>query len=443
MRHRWTHGTHASDATIPKAMASPSTVSRTKTKTVAIVGAGAIGLSCAIHLQRAGFAVEIFDPRGPGEGCTLGNAGVIATAEVLPFGRPSVLRQVPRMLFDPLGPLALRWGYLPRFAPWLLRFVAACRPAEVRRLAGAIADLLAEAVPSWRDIVKGTGGEGLLVSRGWLRLYGSESGLKAAMPEAMWRREFGVKVEFLSGGEIRDIEPALAPVFEGAVFYPDVGHVLSPLRLMRVLAQTIAQNGGLFHRRRVTRLEIQNGCATVVDEAGTSTAFDRAVIAAGAWSRSLVRTLGIDVPLDTERGYHVMLPTPAATPLRPVSVMSPGYSLIQMEEGLRLVTGIEFAGLTAPPDFRRIRRLVAHAATVLPGLKAEPMSEWLGFRPSMPTSIPVIGPLPGRPQVMLAFGHGHLGLTLGPVTGRLVADLIEDRTPLTDVTPFLPANAAI
>ncbi|MSO92527.1 MAG: FAD-binding oxidoreductase [Rhodospirillales bacterium] len=424
-------------------MPATSKIPRANSRTVAIVGAGAIGLSCAIHLQRAGFAVEIFDPRGPGEGCSSGNAGVIATAEVLPFGRPSILRQVPRMLFDPLGPLVIRWGYLPRFAPWLLRFIAACRPGEVERLAQAITSLLVEAVPSWREIVKGTDGERLLVSRGWLRLYGSKSALEAALPEAMWRRELGVKVDILKGGEIRELEPALAPIFEGAILFPEVGHTLSPLGLMRVLAAIVAQNGGRFHRRHISRIEIENGRAAVIDEADTSHAFDRAVIAAGAWSRHLVRTLGIDVPLDTERGYHVMLPTPAASPLRPVSVMSPGYSLIQMEEGLRLVTGIEFAGLQAPPDFRRIRRLVAHAATVLPGLKAEPMSEWLGFRPSMPTSIPVIGPIPGRPEVMLAFGHGHLGLTLGPATGRLVAALMEGKTPFADVAPFLPANAAI
>lgn len=422
-------------------MAAPSQGSRARPMTVAVVGAGAVGLSSAIHLRRAGHAVEVFDPEEPGQGASGGNAGVIATPEVLPFSRPSVLRQVPRMLFDPLGPLVIRWRYLPRIAPWLVRFAAACRPDELGRITGSLVAIMAEAVPCWREIVRGSDGDSLLAPRGWLRLYASQSDLRAAMAEATWRRELGVKVEIIGAKEIRDLEPALAPVFAGAVFYPDVIHVPSPARLMRVLAAIAAGDGCVLHRTLVRRLEIEDGRPVLVDAAGRRRAFDRVVVAAGAWSRRLVRTLGFDFPLDTERGYHAMMPVPAGSLSRPVTVMSPGYSLIQMEEGLRLTTGIEFAGLDAPPDFRRLRRLAQHARTVLPGLTAEPLREWLGFRPSMPRSLPVIGPLPGLPEVVVAFGHGHLGLTLGPVTGRLVADLVDGRPPIVDAAPFLPGNS--
>lgn len=405
---------------------------------IGIIGAGVVGLSCAIHLQRFGYRVEVLDPRDPGEGASLGNAGIIAVSEVFPVARAATLRQVPRMLFDPTGPLVVRCRYAPFIAPWLIRFVAASRPAEVHRITRALASLLAPAMEAWRDMVQACGVEHRLVSQGWLRLLTTQSNLEIAARDAELQRELGVRVDILGTADICDLEPALAPIFAGGVFFPDAGNLTSPLGMMRTLAARVVQNGGIIAKREASHIEIADGQAVVADVSGTRTAYDRVIVAAGAWSRRLVRTLGLDVPLDTERGYHVMLPTPSQPLRRPVTVPDPGYTLVQMEDGVRLTSGVEFAGLSAPPDFRRIRRMIKHAQIGLPGLLPHPLSEWLGFRPSMPKSMPVIGPVPRYPQVILAFGHGHLGLTLGPVTGRLVAATLAGRVPQIDLTPFLP-----
>lgn len=421
------------------AMLSPSERPSRPAQKIAVIGAGAVGLCTALHLLRAGHAVEIFDPREPGEGTSLGNAGVVAVSEVLPLGRPSILRQLPRMLADPIGPLVIRWPYLPRIAPWLLRFALASRASEVERIAAALAALLAGSVEAWREIVRGTGAEWRLGANGWIKVYPTAAELARAMPDIARQRAVGVRMDVLDADELRQLEPALAPVFAGATFCPDVCNVDMPLRMMQALATTAARNGALFHKREVRRLEAGEEGPALTDAAGSRVRYDRIVIAAGAWSRRLVRSLGLDVPLDTERGYHVMLETPERRLRHPVSVAAPGYSLVQMEEGVRLTSGVEFAGLEAAADFRRIRRMAEHAAGVLPGLKPRPQSEWLGFRPSMPRSLPVIGPLRRRPEILLAFGHGHLGLTLGPITGRLVAAMIDGRAIPLDVTPFLPA----
>jgi D-amino-acid dehydrogenase len=291
---------------------------------------------------------------------------------------------------------------------------------------------------AWRDIVHGTGAETRLVTNGWMRVYSGARGFRLAIADAERQRALGVRVDVLNADEIRQLEPALAAAFIGATFCPEVSNVNSPVQVMRALATLIRQQGGIFRKTAVSRIR-RSPRPEVVDAEGGSKAFDRIIIAAGAWSRRLIRTVGIDLPLDTERGYHVMLPMPSQPLRRPVSVVSPGYTLVPMESGIRLTSGVEFAGLDAAPDFRRIRLMTAHAATVLSGLETPPVSEWLGFRPSMPHSLPVIGPVRSQPNVVLAFGHGHLGLTLGPITGRLVATIIQGKEPPFDLRPFLPA----
>lgn len=422
-------------------MSALSAVTLSKPGRIGIIGAGAVGLSCAFHLQRSGHHVEVLDPRDPGEGASLGNAGIIATSEVFPMARFATLRQVPRMLFDPIGPLVIRWRYAPFIAPWLIKFLIASRPAEVRRISFALSNLLRPAVDAWRDVARACAVEHRLVTQGWLRLFTTQQNFKNAARDAKLQRELGVRVEMLSSAEICELEPALALVFAGAAFFPDAGNLTSPLGMMRSLATHITKNGAVIEKREVRHIEIVNSQAVVVDASGRRTTYDRVIIAAGAWSRKLVRTLGLDVPLDTERGYHVMLPTPSRTLQRAISVPIPGYSMVQMEDGIRITTGVEFAGLNAPPDFRRIRRMIEHAQTTLPGLVPHPLSEWLGFRPSMPKSMPVIGPLERYPQVVLAFGHGHLGLTLGPITGSLVATILAGQMPAIDPTPFLPLHS--
>jgi D-amino-acid dehydrogenase len=343
------------------------------------------------------------------------------------------------MLTDPIGPLVIRWSYLLQISPWLCRFILASRAAEVSRISQALASILSMASGAWRDIVHGTGAETRLVTNGWMRVYSRARSFRVALADAERQRALGVQVDILNADEIRQLEPALAPAFVGATFCPEVSNVNSPVEVMRALAALIRQQGGTFRKIAVSRIR-RSPRPEVVDVEGGSRAFDRIVIAAGAWSRRLIRTVGIDLPLDTERGYHVMLPMPSQPLRRPVSVASPGYTLVPMENGIRLTSGVEFAGLDAAPDFRRIRSMTAHAATVLSGLKTPPLSEWLGFRPSMPHSLPVIASVRSQPNIVLAFGHGHLGLTLGPITGRLVATIIQREEPPLDLRPFDPTH---
>jgi D-amino-acid dehydrogenase len=407
---------------------------------IGIIGAGAVGVSCALHLRRNGHDVTLFDRSGPGAGASLGNAGIIATSEVLPLGRPSVLRRVPRMLFDPLGPLSFRPQYLLQGAPWMLRLLQASRPQMQTHISSALASLLARSLGDWQDAVSGAPSQARLSAGGLLRLYETQSALDAAKPDLIRASQFGVRVELLSGAEAHALEPSLAPVFSGGALHPDVWRIDTPRRVIEEMVSRLVGPGCRIVGAQIARIESHDAHAALVEDGGARHRFDRIVLAAGAWSRQLLRQLGEDMPLDTERGYHVMLRTPPSTITRAVTVVSPGYTLSQMEGGLRLTTGVEFAGLEAPPDFRRIRRMVAHLANIIPGLRREPLSEWLGFRPSMPDSLPVVGPLRRHPRVVAAFGHGHLGLTLGPTTGLLVGCIVDGREPPISLNPFLPAS---
>ena len=234
----------------------------------------------------------------------------------------------------------------------------------------------------------------------------------------------------LNGAEAHALEPAFAPAFAGGALHPDAWNIDTPRRMIEEMASRLVGPHCRIEATSIARIDSDDQNTYLVEEGGTRHRFDRIVLAAGAWSRRFLRQLGNDMPLDTERGYHVILRTPGkATITRSVSVVTPGYTLSQMEGGLRLTTGVEFAGLDAPPDFRRIRRMVTHLASVLPGLSHEPLSEWLGFRPSMPDSLPVIGPLRRHPRVVAAFGHGHLGLVPGTMRHDRLVSGVPDRWP--------------
>jgi D-amino-acid dehydrogenase len=408
-------------------------------RNVAVVGAGIVGLCCALHLRRAGLSVDVYDMNGPGQGASLGNAGIIAVGEVLPIGRPGILRQVPRMMLNPTGPLAIRARYLPAIAPWLLRMLRVSGHAEVTRLSRHLASLMARAMPTWSDLTKASAARHLLVTNGWLKAYETPSALAAAVTDSERLKGLGVRLEVLDARAVRDLEPSLKPV-AGGLFFPEAGSLRSPLATARELAEDARQAGVVFHRAEIVRLAGPASAPLIADAAGHRGSYDRIVIAAGAWSRRLLRTLRIDLPLDTERGYHLMLPAPEHGLTRPVTFPIPGYTLAQMVDGLRLTTGVEFAGLDAAPDYRRLFRMARHARIALPGLAEQPLSKWLGFRPSMPDSLPVIGALKDYPSIILAFGHGHLGITFGPLTGQIVAAKILGTTTPVDAAPFSPSR---
>ena len=406
---------------------------------VAVIGAGIVGLSAALFLQRDGHEVTLIDPREPGTGASFGNAGGVVVSSAAPLGMPGMLRRVPKMLLDPRGPLVVRWRYLHHIAPWLLDLLRASNPARVEEISRARAALHDHVAPAWLDLVKAVRGQDLLLPRGWLDVYETEAAYRADAENWALARRRGRKLEVLSPEELRQLEPNLAPIFVKAVFDPDSYFMANPGRLTKRVAVTFVRLGGRFQRGEVRDIELGKERLRLRTDNKVIEA-EQAVLSAGAWSGGLAQRLGVRPRLDTERGYHLMLPQPEKSIARPTYNADRSFVLSPMETGLRLTTQVEFAGLAAPPDYRRIETILQGAQEVLPSLRPEIQSRWLGFRPSIPDSLPVIGPAPRDGRVICAFGHGHLGLTQGPATGRIVADLIAGRDPGLELAPYSPAR---
>jgi len=403
---------------------------------VTVIGAGIVGICCAAWLQRSGCRVTVIDRDEPGRGASYGNAGMLQVDSCVPLGTPGIVGQVPGMLRDPLGPLAIRWGYLPRLAPWLVRLIAASRPGRVEEISKALAALLGRAAAAYRDLILGTAAEDLIRPTGTIFVYSTETGFEAARFAHDLRRRRGIRIEELHDGEIRQLEPALSPAFKRAVFSPDCLQIADPLVLTQRLAEAFVRAGGTILRETVADVTIgPGGPSHVVTDAGVHHV-DRLVLAAGAWSRRLAGRLGARVPLDTERGYHLMLPKPGVELRMPIIAGDRKIGITPMLDGIRLAGTVEFGGLERAPDYRRARILAGIAREVIPGLETDDADEWMGFRPSMPDSLPVIGPSPRYKNAFFAFGHGHSGLTLGAVTGNLIADLVMDRVPPIDLGPY-------
>lgn len=408
----------------------------TRPKHVTVIGAGIVGVSAALYLQRDCHAVTLIDREGPAAGASYGNAGGVVSASSAPLGMPGLLRRVPAMLMDPQGPLVLRWRYLPAIAPWLLRLLLASRRPRVEGIADALVALNAGVEAAWRSLATQAGIGDLLRPVGWLEVFETDKGLASTAAERDLMTRRSVPHEVLNADELRQLEPALAPIFKYGFFMPGCLFVADPGRAVQSLAADFVQRGGRLVIRRVTGFGLDGRPYQVLTDGGDALETDAIVLAAGAWSRRLASQLGASVPLDTERGYHLMLPPLDSGLRRPTIHGEQSFVLSPMEQGTRLTSQVEFAGLEAPADFRRVRGLLSAAKRMLPALEVEERSAWLGFRPSMPDSLPVIGPVDGLPDVYLGFGHGHLGLTQGPATGRILADLVAGRDPGIDLAPY-------
>jgi D-amino-acid dehydrogenase len=405
---------------------------------VAVIGAGIVGSSCALFLQRDGHDVTLIDPVPPGAGTSSGNAGIISVSSILPIATPGILRRVPALLRDPTSPLAIRWRYLPALLPWLARFALASRPARFAALTDALATLIREADRAHDLVIQQCGLAGLVRSGGWLTLARSPERLldaTASQRQAFDRYDIDYEL-LLDAAEVRALEPALAPDLTAGLLIPGNRAVRSPRGYVEGIARTVTERGGRWLQARALRFVHDGDRVTAVVTDRGEVPADAVVLAAGAFSKGLAASAGARVPLEAERGYHVVLPHPEPTLSRPVYSVEGGFVLAPMEDGVRLTGGVELASPTAPPDFRRVRRLVEKARAMLPGLDGRTLSEWQGCRPSLPDSLPVLGRAPGRSNLFLAFGHQHVGLTLGPVTGRIVADLVAGREPGIDLGPY-------
>ncbi len=399
---------------------------------IAIVGAGVVGLAIAEALVAEGLEVILIDPNPPGSGASYGNAGTIADYAVLPVGTPDVLKNLPSLLFSRTSPLSIRPGALLALTPWLARFARQSLPGAAERNARAIAALLAGARDLWADLAARIGGLDLMEQAGCLYLYDTEKALRAAKADMAHRRSFGVEVDLITTRDLAELEPNL-PEMPGAAFFPGATFLSDPGAMVQRLAQSTLQYAGLLTAKVETLTRQFDGI--ILDGPGVRVHAKTVVIAAGAYSRPLARMAGDDVPLDTERGYHLEWDMAAALLHRPVCPTSRGFYLCPMTGRLRAAGTVELGGLAAPPSPHRLDRLLQGARAIFPDLP-EPSATWMGLRPSLPDSLPVLGPSKAGPEVIHAFGHGHIGLTLAPITARIVADLVQRRPPEVDLTPY-------
>lgn len=405
---------------------------------VLVIGAGIVGLCVAWHLARRGAAVTVLDGEEPGSGASSGNAGAISAGSVAPLAMPGVLRQVPQMLTDPAGALHVPPGYWPRAIPWLLRFVAAARPARVEAIAQALAGLLFGAMERHREILAAEGALDLLRDDGQLYLYRDDA--HYAKDAAAWalRRRHGLRIEVLRGHDaIRALEPEVSPAYTLGLFLPEQGNSINPLRQAQAVAAGVRRMGGRILRRHVRAIATAEGRVVGAETDGGRVEADAVVLAAGAWSARLLRPLGLRVPLETQRGYHVMVPDAGVRLSRPVVPADRKAFLTPMEGGLRVAGTVEFGGLDRPPTPRRAELLIGDLKKVFPHADTRgARGFWMGHRPCLPDSLPVLGPVRRWPGLWCAFGHGHLGLTGSAPTGAVLGAAILGERPNLDLAPF-------
>jgi D-amino-acid dehydrogenase len=404
-----------------------------------IIGAGIVGISAAAFLQREGFRVTVIDRVPPGEGCSFGNAGGVAFAEIVPNVHPRILLKIPGWLFDPLGPLTIRWRYLPKALPWFLALGRNAMPDRVAKITAARAALGLRVVSDFETLLGDAGRLDLLVKKDSLRVFDSESEYAAEEPERLIKREHGYETRRLSSGEINEIEPDLATNFACGAFHGGWYFVKNPKTVVTAIAESLIRNGGEIIADEVTSIAHDGARATAITlKAGGRRAIDRLVICAGAYSHLLADQLGEKVLLEAERGYHLTIPDPGISLGRTITCARSPMGMTPMDVGLRLAGTDEFAGLDAPPNWKRADVLWTIAKRCLPKLRPldNTVTRWMGRRPGTPDSLPVISPSSRLSNVWHGFGHGHMGLTWGPTTGRLISELMAGRKSNVDLSPF-------
>ena len=403
---------------------------------VTVIGAGIVGLCAASYLQRAGHKVRVVDRVAPGMGTSFGNAGGLSSGSFVPLSYPGILKQVPKWLSDKEGPLVVRPGYLIKALPWLWQFIRAGNPVQFARSAAALKELTQPLFECLLPLARSAGAELLIRRVGQLHLYSTDAGFAADARGRELRRANGVNLDVLGAEEIRQMEPALAPIFKHAVYFPDHGHCTNPHGLVAALAAELVRNGGEVVAADVQEIDVGPDGARGLETSAGRLEMEELVIAGGAWSGRLAAKLGHRVPLETQRGYHAMVAAPKAAPRRNVQWTEKKFIATPMDGGVRFAGTVEIAGLEAPPDYTRADILLGHGRTMLPGLAGGEVTRWMGHRPCLPDSVPVIGRSPKVRNVTFAFGHGHIGLICAPATGRLVAEIVSGAPPSIDPAPY-------
>lgn len=412
----------------------------TRPEHVIVVGAGIVGVATAVWLQRDGCTVTLIDRKGPAAGTSFGNGGLLARCASIPVTTPALLRRLPFMLFNPQRPLFLKTTYLPKMLPWLCRYLSHANPADNQRISAALWTMIKDSVTDHQALAKGTPAAQWITPSDYLYLYKDRRAFLADGRDWAIRRAQGLTWRELENPTAYD--PALGHGLGFAACMGEHGHITDPERYVQDLAAHVVQNGGTLLKAEVEDIvrERRNGQehAAGVRAGGTTLTAEAVVIATGVWSKALMARLGLQVPMESERGYHIDLWGAKGGPRSPIMVTSKKFVATPMKDRVRLAGIVEFAGLDAPPSEAPPRLLMRQIRAVLPGLRWEDLSSWMGHRPTTADSIPVIGAIPGLHGAYTGFGHHHVGLTGGARTGQWLAQLVCERTPNIDLTPYSP-----
>ncbi|MDJ0955509.1 MAG: FAD-binding oxidoreductase [Arenicellales bacterium] len=411
-------------------------------KRAAVIGAGIIGATCAYELKKHAYDVVVIDPEHHESAPSKYNAGGLGYAEVLPIASGSILRKVPKWLIDPVGPLSIKPGYLPKAMPWFVRFVLASKQIVFRESVRALARLNLLSRELCQPLYEAAGISSAIRPVGALHLYETEQEFRRALPGWKLRADNGIKFRHIGQGELLAMEPGLAPVFTGATLLEDWHLVSDPEAVLSGITQLGQKRGVDFIHDSVVGIQSRSGKLQVLLEYSDNIQVDQVVLAAGAWSGPLAKTLGDRIPLEAERGYNTTIPNNSVSINRELIFGEHGFVATQLDCGLRIGGGAEFAGLNEPPNYARASAMLEKARRFLPRLRADGGTEWMGCRPAIPDSRPVIGRATRQRQVLYAFGHGHLGLTQAPATAHLIAQLALEQQPSIDVKPYSPERFA-
>ena len=401
---------------------------------IGIIGAGIQGVCNALFLQKKGFEVTLFDKEEPGSSAaSYGNAGHFSPYASIPLNRPDILPDIPAMLLSSSGPLALKWNYVPKMIPWFIKFLKNCSSKNMMHTAKYMHQILDLALPAYDELFEEIDISGLVEHKGIMYIWNNKN-LKSRELEINIRNTIGAEQQLLNKKEIHDLEPNIKKIYHAGVFYKKARHAKNPGKIWLKLFKLFLTKGGKFIKNNVENISFNEQNPIIKTHESTFT-FDKIVIASGAFSKKLTDQINEKIPLDTERGYHIHFKNCEHLISRPVVFQNRGFGMTPMEQGLRVVGTVEFGGLNNPLSKRRINNLVNNAKYLLDGLP-EHDDEWLGFRPTLPDYLPVIGPSKNHKNVFYCFGHHHLGWTLGPISGKIISKMIAEEKTNLDLKPY-------
>jgi len=401
---------------------------------VGVVGAGIQGVCSALFLQKKGYKVTLFDREEPGsQAASYGNAGHFSPYASIPLNRPDIITDIPAMLLSSTGPLALKWGYVPKMIPWFLKFLKNCSTKNMMHTAKYMHQMLDIALPAYDELFEEIDLSGLIENKGIMYIWNDQN-LKSRELEINVRNEIGAEQQLLNKKEIHDLEPNIKKIYHAGVFYKKAKHARNPGKIWLKLFENFIKKGGKFLKLNIKDLDF-DGEKPVLRSESQRFIFDKLVISCGAFSKKLTDKLHENIPLDTERGYHIHFKNCEHLISRPVVFQNRGFGMTPMEQGLRVVGTVEFGGLNNPLSKSRIKNLVNNAKYLLDGLPNHE-DEWLGFRPTLPDYLPVIGPSKNYQNVFYSFGHHHLGWTLGAISGKIISKMISNENTNLDLNPY-------